>query len=267
MTKRATVQLPVYLLKSMSENFRSKYRSQRRNESIIIITATIGLVLMLCICGIAFTLSTQLAPSQSAIASNPIVLSQLPTLVPIPSCPTASLAGIPTPSRNGLAIANAARTQVGVTTGYDDAYVRIAYPNGDVPVETGVCTDVVIRAFRKIGVDLQVHVHEDMAANFSVYPKDWGLTKPDTNIDHRRVPNLQKYFERKGKSVPINSAYIPGDVVAWKLSASGWMTHIGIVSSQFVPCANRYLIVHNVGSGTHEEDALSWWTIIGHYRW
>jgi len=145
--------------------------------------------------------------------------------------------------------------------------VQIAYPNGDVPLETGVCTDVVIRAFRKIGVDLQVNVREDMAENFSVYPKDWGLTRPDPNIDHRRVPNLMKYFERKGKSVPIDGAYIPGDVVTWRLSQSGWMTHIGIVSSETVRCTNRYMIVHNIGSGTHEEDALNGWTIIGHYRW
>ena len=250
----------------MNEILRNKYFLQRRREHRIIFLV-ISLVAFFSVVGFALMMSTQLASVQSAIAVN------LPTMIPIstatqtPRCSPVSLSGMPTPSRNGLAIANAARTQVGVTTIYDAAYTQIAYPNGDVPAERGVCTDVVIRAFRKIGVDLQVNVHEDMAANFSVYPKDWGLTRTDTNIDHRRVPNLMKYFERKGKSLPIDGVYVPGDVVAWRLATSGWMTHIGIVSSELVPCANRYMIVHNIGSGTHEEDALNWWTIIGHYRW
>jgi uncharacterized protein YijF (DUF1287 family) len=250
----------------MNENLRNRYFLQRQRERRILFVF-ISIAAILCVIGLALTINAQFPSVQTAIAVN------LPTLVPIstftqtPRCSPVSLVGIPTPSRNGLAIANAARTQVGVTTMYDAAYTQIAYPNGDVPLERGVCTDVVIRAFRKIGMDLQVNVHEDMAANFSVYPKDWGLTRTDTNIDHRRVPNLMKYFERKSKSQPIASAYIPGDVVAWRLSTDGWMTHIGVVSSELAPCTNRYMIVHNIGAGTREEDALNWWTIIGHYRW
>src|SRR5688500_15636056 len=120
--------------------------------------------------------------------------------------------------------------QTRTTTGYTQDYFVIPYPNGDVPSETGACTDVVIRAFRTAGVDLQKEVHEDMASHFGGYPKKWGLSKTDTNIDHRRVPNLQKYFERRGKSLPITANgddYLPGDVVSWDLNGQG-MTHIGI---------------------------------------
>ena len=115
--------------------------------------------------------------------------------------------------------------QTNLTKNYDPAYVVIPYPNGDIPIEKGVCTDVVIRAFRKAGVDLQREVHEDMTANFAVYPKKWKLPKPDTNIDHRRVPNLQTFFTRRGKSLPINDQaedYKPGDVVAWDLDGKGF---------------------------------------------
>lgn len=229
--------------------------------------AAIGIIASLCIVIVALTFGAQPFSNQVSAALVPQTSFPIFAASPPPSCAPAVLSGIPTPNRNGLAIANAARTQVGVTTIYDANYSVIAYPNGDVPIERGVCTDVVIRALRNIGVDLQVNVHEDMAANFSVYPKDWGLTRTDPNIDHRRVPNLMKYFERKGKALPIASSYIPGDVVTWRLSTAGWMTHIGVVSSELVPCVNRYMIVHNIGSGTHEEDALNWWTIIGHYRW
>jgi uncharacterized protein YijF (DUF1287 family) len=117
--------------------------------------------------------------------------------------------------------------QTTLTKSYDPKYVVIAYPNGDVPIETGVCTDVVIRAFRKAGVDLQKEVHEDMTANFSLYPKKWSLISPDRNIDHRRVPNLQTFFTRKEKSLPITNKsadYKPGDVVAWDLDGKG-LTH------------------------------------------
>jgi uncharacterized protein YijF (DUF1287 family) len=143
------------------------------------------------------------------------------------------------------------------------------YPNGDPPAETGACTDVVIRAFRNAGMDLQKAVHEDMAENFSAYPKKWGLLKTDTNIDHRRVPNLQKFFDRKGKSIPITlrgEDYDPGDVVSWDLDGNG-MTHIGLVSNYWNQSSNRYSIIHNIGGGAHAEDRLFEWKITGHYRY
>lgn len=162
-----------------------------------------------------------------------------------------------------------ARAQTTTTTGYTQDYFVIPYPNGDVPAETGACTDVVIRAFRAAGVDLQKEVHEDMAANFSAYPNKWGLTKTDTNIDHRRVPNLGVFLTRKGKSLSItsdNTDYLPGDVVTWDLNGRG-MTHIGIVSNLQDPGSGRHLIIHNIGSGARAEDRLFDWKITGHYRY
>jgi uncharacterized protein len=159
--------------------------------------------------------------------------------------------------------------QTAVTTNYTQDYFSIPYPNGDVPIETGACTDVVIRAFRKAGVDLQKEVHEDMRANFGEYPKKWGLQKTDTNIDHRRVPNLQTYFKRRGTSLPVSSSpenYRPGDVVSWDLDGKG-MTHIGIVSNRRSESSGRYLIIHNIGGGTKLEDRLFDWKITGHYRY
>jgi uncharacterized protein YijF (DUF1287 family) len=159
--------------------------------------------------------------------------------------------------------------QTNVTKNYDPNYVVIAYPNGDVPMETGVCSDVVIRAFRKAGVDLQKEVHEDMKQNFKAYPQKWKLTKPDANIDHRRVPNLQTFFTRKGKSLAITNDgtdYKPGDVVAWDLDGKG-MTHIGLVSNFYNEKTKRYLIIHNIGGGTKSEDKIFDWKIIGHYRY
>jgi hypothetical protein len=159
--------------------------------------------------------------------------------------------------------------QTNLTKTYDPAYVVIPYPNGDVPMEKGVCTDVVIRAFRRANVDLQKAVHEDMAKHFGVYPKKWNLTKPDTNIDHRRVPNLQTFFTRAGKSLPITDKpddYQPGDVVAWDLDGKG-MTHIGLVSNFYNEKTKRFSIIHNIGGGTMTEDRLFDWKIIGHYRY
>jgi uncharacterized protein YijF (DUF1287 family) len=151
---------------------------------------------------------------------------------------------------------------------YDPTYFRIDYPNGDVPANRGVCTDVVIRAYRKVGIDLQRNVHEDMKANFSKYPKKWGLKSTDRNIDHRRVPNLMTFFGRKGISLPVTTSakdYIPGDVVCWTLG--GAVTHIGIVVNRKSADGARYLIVHNIGSGQVLEDCLFNFTIIGHYRY
>lgn len=151
---------------------------------------------------------------------------------------------------------------------YDPSYFSISYPNGDVPQEKGVCTDVVIRAYRKMGIDLQKEVHEDMKANFNVYPNLWKLKQPDTNIDHRRVPNLMTFFKRKKANLPITQNpldYKPGDIVCWNLG--GAITHIGIVVHHKTSDKNRNLIVHNIGSGQVIEDVLFNYKIIGHYRY
>ena len=151
---------------------------------------------------------------------------------------------------------------------YDPTYYQIAYPNGDVPKDRGVCTDVVIRSYRKLGIDLQKEVHEDIAANFIKYPKSWGLKTTDTNIDHRRVPNLQVFFTRKGeiKTISDNAAdYKPGDIVTWMLV--GNKPHIGIVVDKKNTQGNRYLMVHNVGGGQVVQDCLFAYKITGHYRY
>ena len=151
---------------------------------------------------------------------------------------------------------------------YDPGYYIIDYPNGDIPEDKGVCTDVIIRAYRLIGIDLQKDVHEDMSANFDEYPDNWGLTKPDKNIDHRRVPNLMTLFRRKGTVKPITQNpedYIPGDIVCWELPEG--ITHIGIVVHIKSDDGKRNLIVHNIGEGQVLEDCLFNFKIIGHYRY
>lgn len=150
---------------------------------------------------------------------------------------------------------------------YDPAYYVIAYPNGDVPDDRGVCTDVVIRAYRKLGIDLQQLVHEDLYINFSLYPQKWGLKKPDKNIDHRRVPNLMNYFERFGEVLAHSSNaadYQPGEIICWNLGDG--LTHIGIVSLTKAANGKSYMIVHNIGAGQVLEDCLMNWKIIGRYR-
>lgn len=150
---------------------------------------------------------------------------------------------------------------------YDPSYFSISYPNGDVPKGKGVCTDVVIRAYRKLGIDLQKEVHEDMKKNFSKYPQKWGLKKTDPNIDHRRVPNLQVFFTRFGKSLEVTdkaSDYKTGDLVTWMINDK--MPHIGIVTSRKTADGKRNLIVHNVGAGQVLEDCLFKYTITGHYQ-
>ncbi|MBN1398200.1 MAG: DUF1287 domain-containing protein [Bacteroidetes bacterium] len=164
-----------------------------------------------------------------------------------------------------LKIAQAAEEQVGVTTMYAPGYVRISYPGGDIPLEKGVCTDVIIRALREIGIDLQKEVHEDMAGHFKAYPKFWKMKAPDANIDHRRVPNLMKFFQRRGKSVRTGSEYMPGDIIAWELDNG--LFHIGIVSTEIVQGTKRYYMIHNIGAGAKKEDMLYDFKIIGHYRW
>jgi uncharacterized protein YijF (DUF1287 family) len=153
---------------------------------------------------------------------------------------------------------------------YVPAYVKIPYPDGDVPADTGVCSDEVIRAYRGVGVDLQKEVHEDMVQNFSVYPRKWKwrALRPDANIDHRRVPNLMVFFSRKGEALEISRRaedYGPGDLVTWDLG--GNVPHIGIVVDQKSPASGRYMLVHNIGQGPRMEDVLFNWKITGHYRY
>jgi uncharacterized protein YijF (DUF1287 family) len=151
---------------------------------------------------------------------------------------------------------------------YDPAYFSISYPNGDVPKDKGVCTDVVIRAYRKMGIDLQKEVHEDMKKNFGLYPKKWKLTKTDTNIDHRRVPNLMTFFSRFGTVLTTTTEskdYKPGDIVCWDLGKG--ITHIGIVSNKRSGDGKRYQIIHNIGAGQVLQDCLFSYKIIGHYRY
>ena len=151
---------------------------------------------------------------------------------------------------------------------YDPAYFRMSYPNGDVPEGKGVCTDVIIRAYRKMGIDLQKEVHEDMRANFGKYPKNWGLSTTDRNIDHRRVPNLMVFFARHGTTKKMSQDskdYLPGDIVCWNLG--GGITHIGIVSHKKTSLGNRPMIIHNIGAGQVLEDCLFSYKIIGHYSY
>lgn len=153
---------------------------------------------------------------------------------------------------------------------YVSEYVRIPYPGGDVPPDTGVCTDEIIRSYRAVGVDLQKEVHEDMQQNFAAYSnkRNWLLPHPDSNIDHRRVPNLMVFFARKGESLAISSRaedYAPGDLVTWDLGRN--VPHIGIVVDQKSPRSGRFMIVHNIGEGPKMEDVLFDWKITGHYRY
>jgi hypothetical protein len=153
---------------------------------------------------------------------------------------------------------------------YDGAYVRIPYPEGDVPADTGVCTDEIIRAYRSVGIDLQKEVHEDMMRDFAAYPdqRRWGLTHPDPNIDHRRVPNLMVFFSRQGETLPRSSRaqdYSPGDLVTWDLG--GGIPHIGIVVDRKSSTGERFQVVHNIGAGPKMEDVLFHWKITGHYRY
>ena len=152
---------------------------------------------------------------------------------------------------------------------YDPAYRRIAYPMGDVPDDRGVCSDVVIRAYRAVGIDLQEQVHHDMSRAFAAYPNLWGLTAPDTNIDHRRVPNLEIFFARHGQKLPLaqtGDAYRPGDIVTWRLGPSASLPHIGLVTGVKSHDGARPLIVHNVGAGPRLEDVLFAYRLHGHYR-
>lgn len=172
-------------------------------------------------------------------------------------------------------LVTAAAAQVGVTTIYDPAYVRLAFPGGDVPRERGVCTDVVIRAYREaFGLDLQVLVNADMRDNFASYPKLWGLSKPDRNIDHRRVANLRVFLTRQSAALPIPrdaSQWASGDIITQELVVPGdprpGLAHIGIVSDAMAPAGGRRMVIHNIGAGTRVEDSLASYRVTGRYRW
>jgi uncharacterized protein YijF (DUF1287 family) len=201
-----------------------------------------------------------------AVASCQRVPPKLRSATPTPTPVAKPLASNASPQLKQL-IAGAVE-QSKVTTGYDPSWVKIDYPNGDVLIETGVCSDVVVRAFRKAGIDLQKDVHEDMTAAWAAYPRKWGANGTDTSIDHRRVLNLTTLFERRGKSVPITTNrddYLPGDIVAWELSNG--VEHIGIMTDLWSEPEKHCLVVHNIGAGARIEDVLLNWKIIGHYRY
>lgn len=167
-------------------------------------------------------------------------------------------------------LSNAAISIIDPNVIYTPDYVALKYPNGDVPANTGVCTDVVIRAYRKLGIDLQKEVHEDMTKNFSLYPnlKKWGLKKCDTNIDHRRVPNLEIFFARKGTKLPISENaddFKTGEIVTWMINDK--LPHIGIITNRKSADGKRNLIVHNVGNGQVLQDCLFSYKIVGHFKY
>ncbi|MDE1464322.1 DUF1287 domain-containing protein [Spartinivicinus poritis] len=167
-----------------------------------------------------------------------------------------------------LASAAEERTQHDIT--YDGSYYVIDYPNGDVPENIGVCTDVVIRSYRTLGIDLQQALHLDIKKQFSAYPSKriWGLTRPDKNIDHRRVPNLRAFFTRRGEKLPVTEEgadYKPGELVTWTLP--GNLPHIGIISNQKSADGKRPLVVHNIGAGPVLEDMLFVYEVTGRYRY
>ncbi|MDZ7845638.1 MAG: DUF1287 domain-containing protein [Owenweeksia sp.] len=165
-------------------------------------------------------------------------------------------------------LADSAVSLINPEINYDPRYFSIGYPNGDVPAHLGVCTDVIIRAYRKLEIDLQVKVHEDMAQHFNEYPNHWGLAATDKNIDHRRVPNLMRFFTRAGAACAANQQdqdYLPGDIVCWDLGRG--LTHIGLVMHETDPKSGRHLVLHNIGGGQVLQDILLDYRIIGHFRY
>ena len=167
----------------------------------------------------------------------------------------------------GVKLAKAGESIVDPSIVYDPAYVRIPYPNGDVPAKTGVCTDVIIRAYRKMGIDLQKEVHEDIRYNLSKYPN---IKRLDSNIDHRRVPNLARFFTRHGTKLSTEQDpqnYLPGDIVWWKLGGPKGLNHIGLVVEKRSRGGLRPLVIHNIGDGQILEDILFSHHIHGHYRY
>lgn len=183
-----------------------------------------------------------------------------------PATTTAVVRPSAAPAQRAPSLVAAARRQIGVTVLYDPAYVEISYPGGDVDPRRGVCTDVVVRALRSQGLDLQQAIHQDMQLDFEAYPQEWGLKRPNRSIDHRRVPNQMRWFERQGWSRPLSNRatdYAAGDIVAWKLTSGP--LHIGLVSDRRI-ASGTPLVIHNIGSGTREDNLLFQHPIIGHYR-
>ncbi len=206
-----------------------------------------------------------IAPAQTGTATGREAAT-VPAVAGAEKPPPSTTAPKDSPFSQQLSTAALERTRKKVR--YDPKYVTLAYPGGDVPANTGVCTDVVIRSFRALGIDLQKEVHEDMVENFPKYPKFWSLKRPDKNIDHRRVPNLQAYFKRHHRELPISKKdadYLPGDLVAWDLNGNG-LWHIGIVVDPPPGKSGRGWFVHNIGGGPVLEQGLLQWKIVGHYR-
>jgi uncharacterized protein len=201
------------------------------------------------------------------IHAGAVALVLLTAQLPLAAQPAAAAAAARQEFLKTLVAAAVERPQHQVT--YDPGYVAITYPGGDVPADSGVCSDEIIRVYRAVGIDLQKEVHEDIVRDFSAYPMSrWQQKHPDRNIDHRRVANLMVFFSRKGQTLPITSRardYLPGDLVAWDLGNGA--IHIGMVVDQKDPLASRFMIVHNIGGGPKMEDVLFDWKIIGHYRY
>lgn len=187
-------------------------------------------------------------------------LAALPPVLALPARLAAE------PAEAALKLVEAARAQIGVTLFYDGTYHRLAYPGGDVGPERGVCTDVIVRAYRAaLGADLQRLVHEDMAANFAAYPANWGLARPDRNIDHRRVPNLATYFRRQGAALADDEALAPGDLITQTIG--GRLPHISVVSDRKVRGTGRHYVIHNIGSGAEYADILTRFPVNGRFRY
>jgi uncharacterized protein len=208
---------------------------------------------------IAFLLSFTSCKKQEILSNSTILISEKQVISPIEN-----------PNSFAEKLSNAAIQIIDKDVVYTPDYVKLKYPNGDVPTKTGVCTDVIIRAYRKLNIDLQKEVHEDMAANFTKYPnlKKWGLKTTDKNIDHRRVPNLEIFFGRKGKTLSITqnaNDYKTGEIVTWMINDK--LPHIGIITHLKSKDGKRNLIVHNVGNGQVLEDCLFSYTIVGHFQY
>lgn len=206
-----------------------------------------------------FFLSFTSCKKQESLSDKTILISEKQEIVPIEN-----------PNSFAEKLSNAAISIIDKNVIYTPDYVKLKYPNGDVPAKTGVCTDVIIRAYRKLNIDLQREVHEDMVVNFTKYPnlKKWGLKTTDKNIDHRRVPNLEIFFGRKGKTLPITknaTDYKTGEIVTWMINDK--LPHIGIVTHLKSEDGKRNLIVHNVGGGQVLEDCLFSYTIVGHFQY
>jgi uncharacterized protein YijF (DUF1287 family) len=208
---------------------------------------------------IAFLLSFTSCKKQETLSDSTILISEKQVISPIKN-----------PNSFAEKLSNAAIQIIDKDVVYTPDYVKLKYPNGDVPAKTGVCTDVIIRAYRKLNIDLQKEIHEDMAANFTKYPnlKKWGLKTTDKNIDHRRVPNLEIFFGRKGKTLSITqnaNDYKTGEIVTWMINDK--LPHIGIITHLKSKDGKRNLIVHNVGNGQVLEDCLFSYTIVGHFQY